>query len=90
MQAIELIARDDFLAQYNVSIDTSDVIEYMRKAIRVWDLQGKYDKNLGTYSHEMNFKDKYLIEFAEIITSNGFCYSFNIADAKDILKLEKY
>jgi hypothetical protein len=38
MQAVELMTNDDFLAQYNLSLDTSDIMDYMKKAMRVWTL----------------------------------------------------
>lgn len=91
MQAIELIVRDDFLAQYNISIDTSDVMKYMRKATRVWTLEfEKGHKFYGKYYNVMNFKENFAVELAEVITSRGFCYSFNIVDAIDLLRTEKY
>lgn len=90
MQAIELMTHDDFLLQYNISIDTSDVVDYMRKAIRVWTLDHEvYISKFGEYYHKMSFKNLFFVELAEILTSRGFCYSFNIADASQVIKLEK-
>lgn len=38
MLAVELMTDDEFLINYNVSIDTNDIMEYMKKAMRVWTL----------------------------------------------------
>jgi hypothetical protein len=89
MQAIELQTHDDFLAQYNLTIDTSDVIEYMKKARRIWNSPyKKYLDGLGTFYTYVDFKNQFSIDLAEILTSDGFCYSFNIVDASELLKLE--
>jgi hypothetical protein len=36
MLAVELMRDDEFLIHYNVSIDTSDIMDYMKKAMRIW------------------------------------------------------
>jgi hypothetical protein len=90
MQAIELITNDDFLAQYNLTIDTSDVVDYMRKAIRVWTLEfQKRIKDFGGYDHEMQFANQFGVYLAEILTSRGFCFSFNVVDAQELFRLEE-
>jgi hypothetical protein len=90
MQAIELATGDDFLAKYNLSIDTSDVIEYMRKATRIWTLNdGDRPKDLGEYYHCADFMLKFKLITAEVITQRGFCYSFNIAEPSQLFRLEK-
>jgi hypothetical protein len=91
MQAIELATGDDFLANYNVSIDTSDVIEYMRKATRIWTSKlGESDEILGQYHHWADFILQFKLIMAEVITQRGFCYSFNIAEPSQLFRLEKY
>lgn len=88
MQAIELVENDDFLFQFNVSIDTSDLMDYIRNTTRRWHLN-EYDWVLGTFYNNMDFKKKFSIWLVEIITYRGFCYSFNIVDAAELFKIEK-
>lgn len=84
MQAIALILNDDFLLSYNLSIDVSDVIDYIRNLTWKWA-----KKDSGIYQ-EADFDDYFGINFAEIIGPYGFCYTFNIIDAEDLFHLEKY
>lgn len=96
MQAIELITKDNFLEQFNISIDTSDIMYYMKKAMHVWfdsDYYENYEdfeEKEYTYYNEIHFMYRFQVEFAEIITSKGFCYSFNIGDASNLFHLERF
>lgn len=82
LQAFGLIIRDSFLGNYNVSVDTSDVTDYMRKLITDW-------MNPNYYNFA-SFLDRFAVDLAEIITAWGFCYSFNVADAANLFRLERY
>lgn len=81
LQAFGLIIRDNFLGKYNVSIDTSDVTDYMHKLITDW--------MHPNYYNFASFLDRIAIDMAEVITAWGFCYSFNIVDAAELYHLEK-
>jgi hypothetical protein len=90
MQAIELVARDDFLFRFNVSIDTSDLIDYLHKATLNWNpTTFEYTRESGSYTHYIDFMQKFVVPLAEIMTSRGFCYSFNIVDASELFHLER-
>jgi hypothetical protein len=91
MQAIELVTNDDFLAQFNLTIDTSDVVDYMRLARREWYIEdGKFIRPLGRFAHEFYFMERNKAKVHEVLTSRGFCYSFNIAPPSEVLQLERY
>lgn len=81
MQAFGLIIRDNFLADYNVSVDANDVTDYMHKLIPDWRDRWNYN--------EASFLDYYDVDLAEVITAWGFCYTFNIIDARELIDLEK-
>jgi hypothetical protein len=80
MQAIGLVTNDDFLVPYNLSIETYDVLNYIK--ILTWDWD-------GAMMHTIHFDDYYGIDFAEIIGQSGFCYNFNMVNASDLFHLEK-
>lgn len=81
MQAVGLVTGDDFLAPYNLSIGTEDVVEVIKKLTLKWDT--------SVTEQEINFDDTYGVRFAEILGPLGFCYSFNIAEASELYNLEK-
>lgn len=78
MQAIALILDDDFLLQFNISIETEDILTFIKNLTYRWE----------KIHNEAHFDDKYRIQFAEIISSYGFCYTFNIIEPNDLFKLE--
>ncbi|CAO1412869.1 unnamed protein product [Diamesa serratosioi] len=80
MQAIGLVMDDDilinYLNDYNITIPTDDLMDYiliLNRFIR-WEMSASFAK-------------KYSINFAKIITPWGYCSTFNILDAKDLLNL---
>jgi hypothetical protein len=79
MQAVSLVTSDEFLIPYNLTINTEDVLHYIRKLLLEWN-----DDNV---TRNANFDHKYGIDFAEVIGSSGFCYNFNMADADEIFNL---
>jgi hypothetical protein len=79
MQAVSLVTNDEFLIPYNLTIDTKDVLYYIRKLLLEW--KDRY------ISRNAYFADKFGIDFAEVIGSSGFCYNFNMADANEIFNL---
>lgn len=80
MQAVGLANRDDFLARHNVSVDTDDLVDYIRKLTFVW-------KQFKLY-HFMSFDDILGVDFAEILGPSGFCYNFNLIGAEELYHLE--
>lgn len=78
MQVIALIHNDDFLLQFNVSIDTKDVLTYIRNMTFDWSKNYRY----------AHFDDRFAIEYSEIIGPYGFCYTFNIIEANDLFELQ--
>jgi hypothetical protein len=79
MQAVSLVTGDEFLIPYNLTIDTEDVLDYIRKLLLEW--------NDNLVSKNADFDDKFGVDFAEVIGSSGFCYNFNMADANEIFNL---
>jgi hypothetical protein len=82
MQAIALVTGDDFLVSYNLSIGTEDVVDFIRNLTLIWN-----NKN---FFQVINFDDTFGVRFAEILGPHGFCYSFNIIDAKELYNLDGY
>jgi hypothetical protein len=82
MQAVALVTGDEVLNQFNLTIDTSDVLVYMKSQIQDW-----MDRN---YSSLANFDKKYRAHLAAIPGPSGYCYNFNMADGSDLFYLEKY
>lgn len=92
MHAVEIVTDDNVLLQRNISVDTSDLIDYIRKASRIWtDPDVEVYENTGfiNFKHQVDFKNKYWVDFAEVLTEKGFCYSSNIVDAAEMFRLEK-
>lgn len=81
IQAIGLVTSDDFLARYNLTVETDDVLGYIKNL--TWDW------NSRKLIHMIHFDDHYGIDFAEMIGPTGFCYNFNMVEAWKILYLDK-
>jgi hypothetical protein len=77
MQAVALVTSDEFLVQYNLTIDTDDVIDYIRILSIDWT-----KTTMTSY-----FDDLYGIDFAAIISPFGFCYNFNLVEAHRVFEL---
>jgi hypothetical protein len=82
MQAVGLATGDEFLAPFNLTIDLSDVLDYM------WNLTPVWKDHL--YRSDANFDDKYSINFAIVPWSKGLCYNFNLPEAENLLNLERF
>jgi acid-sensing ion channel, other len=80
MQAVALVTGDEFLADFNLTIDTADVLEYMGNLTWNWR---KISLPL------IDFDDQYGIEFAQIVTPSGVCENFNLILANDLLNTKK-
>jgi hypothetical protein len=79
MLAVALVTGDEFLVGYNLSIDTSDIINSISHLNFLWD-EMKLRKGF--------FMDHYAIDFAAIPGASGICYNFNMVDAHDLYHLE--
>lgn len=77
---IELITRDDFLYRQNISIPTDDFYNVLRSFINI--LEPKFGEST------ILWQNIYGALLAEILTRWGFCYTFNVADAVDVLNIE--
>jgi hypothetical protein len=78
MQAVALVTGDEFMTDYNLTIDTDDVFDFIKKLI--WDWR--------TAEYNFCFNDVYGIDFAEIVGPTGFCYNFNLIQSEDLYNLE--
>lgn len=88
MQAVGLVAKDDFLTNYNITIDASDVVDYIVALKRTWHTDG-YNAEIGGFGNKMDFADKFGALLAEIVTPWGLCYCFNVIDANELYHLER-
>jgi hypothetical protein len=79
MQAIALVTGDDFLLSFNLTIDTGNVLDYLRKLLVPW----KHE----SYARSAHFDDYYGVDFATTLGPTGFCYNFNMIDAQDLFNL---
>jgi hypothetical protein len=82
MQAIALVTGDDFLVSYNLTIDTENVLNYLKNLLVPWDED--------SYVRKANFDDFYGVDFATTLGSTGFCYNFNMIDAQDLFNLDTF
>lgn len=80
MQAITLATGDKFLVQYNLTIDTSDVLDLLEMFLIDWN-----DSNFGRIAF---FDDEYGIDFAVIVGPSGLCYNFNLANPNELFNLK--
>lgn len=83
MQAVGLLAKDNFLARYNVSVDASDVVDYILELERYWH------SNDSTYENRIDFANEFSADMAKIITAWGVCYCFNVVDAEKLFVLNR-
>jgi hypothetical protein len=80
MQAVALVTDDEFLAQFNMTIDAEDVVDYIRILSTEWT------ESLVLTSY---FDDYYGIDFAAILSPAGFCYNFNLVEAHRLFKINQ-
>jgi len=81
MQAIALVTNDKFLLNFNITIDASDVIDYMQKLKREWFGED--------YASNFYFLERYRVNFTELISHRGICYDFNIINASQLFHLDR-
>jgi hypothetical protein len=81
MQVVALVTGDEFLAKYNLTIDTADVVDYIRILSTNWT-----EKHTRLTSY---FDDYYGTDFAAIISPFGFCYNFNLIEADRLFEINQ-
>jgi hypothetical protein len=82
MQAMSLVTGDEFLVQYNLTIDSDDLFDYIEK------IQHDYLPHPGLIQNHANFDDSFGVFFARIIGSRGFCCSFNMVESEELFNLD--
>jgi hypothetical protein len=82
MQAIALVTGDEFLVPYNLTVDTKDVLVYMRDLFTVWTIDG--------ISKSAIFERNYAAYLTAIVSHAGFCHNFNMIKAEEILNLDLF
>jgi hypothetical protein len=80
MQAVALVTGDESLVAYNLTIDASDVYDFIK------DLTINWRRNASRYNFVFN--DQFGVDFAETIGPNGFCFNFNLIHSHDLFYLE--
>jgi hypothetical protein len=80
MQAVGLVTGDEFLVPYNLTIDTEDTLEFMKKLLFPWKLKH--------FIRHATFDEIFGIDFALIIASSGFCYNFNLINPEELFNLK--
>lgn len=76
------------MLQFNVTIDTTDIIDNIIELKAIWNYEN-WNKERGMHHHQLEFADEWGVDLAEILTPWGFCYNFNIIDAKDLFNIER-
>lgn len=81
MQAVALMTGDDFLLSFNLTIDTSDVLVYIKDLAYNWTEHG--------VNNEMFFDDHYQTTFAPIVGPSGICFNFNMVNSSRLFHMDK-
>ena len=81
-QALDLMMDDDSTLQYNATFESDKVMDFMRNTLYE-EFRSEDGRHIGSW------RGKFLIKLATVLTRFGFCYSFNIGEPEDILRLEK-
>jgi hypothetical protein len=79
MQVIALVTEDSFLDQFNLTIDSKDILTYMKKLHTPWQVD--------SVTRDAHFDDFYGVFFAMIIGTSGFCYNFNMIESQNLFNL---
>jgi hypothetical protein len=81
MQAIGLVTGDEFLLPFNLTIDTDDVLKYIKQL--TWDWTNP------SLRHAIHFDYFYSVDFTEIVGAHGFCFNFNMVDTDELFHLDR-
>jgi hypothetical protein len=79
MQAVAMITGDEFLVPYNLTIDTDDVMSFMK------NLNWKWSETV----HQFHFDNAFGIEFSAIIGPSGYCFNFNLIESNRLFYLDR-
>jgi hypothetical protein len=82
MQAIASVTGDEFLVPYNLTMDTGDVLDFIRDLYTPWDRKG--------FTNKAIFEENFAVSLTSIISHAGFCHNFNIANAEELLNLDLF
>jgi hypothetical protein len=82
MQAIALATGDEFLVPYNLTIDTNDVLVYIRDLFTIW--------RIPRISRTAIFEQNYAVYLTAIVSHAGFCHNFNMIKAEELLNLDLF
>lgn len=77
MQVVSLVTGDEFLNDYDLNLDTKHFYDYLKNITFNWN------DDADASSH-FDFNELIGVELSEVITSNGFCHSFNIPDSEKV------
>jgi hypothetical protein len=80
MQAVALVTGDEFLVQFNLTIDAVNMDDFL------YELTWKWEKDIN---QRIGFDDFYGARFRQILSFSGMCFTFNVAAIEEILNLEK-
>jgi hypothetical protein len=79
LQIASLIARDGFMAQFNLSIPTDDFVQRLRDFPSMWRFM--HAEKIGDIARlglaRSEWGGKYTVNFTEVLCPTGFCYTFN-------------
>lgn len=92
IQFIDLIHNDDFLLRHNISVPTYDFYDVTSAFTPFFYSVDKYKSPTGRLKLEnlsATWRTIYSTPTVEFLTKWGLCYSFNIADASDLVNLSK-
>lgn len=82
MQVVSLVTGDEFLNSFDLDLNTNQFYSYLKDI--TLDLKDKI-----SYFKVIHMNIYLGVHLSTVITSNGFCYSFNLPDADKFFQLEK-
>jgi hypothetical protein len=80
MQVVGVVTGDEFLLNYNLTLDAENLLYYLSLLGVSW-----FDDGLSNYA---NFDDFYGIDFAVFLGPGGFCYNFNMMETDELFNLD--
>jgi hypothetical protein len=80
MQVVGVVTGDEFLLNYNLTIDTENLLHYLEYLGFYW-----FKTDLDNYA---TFDDFYGIDFSLFNAPGGYCYSFNMVLADELFNLD--
>lgn len=87
IQAISMVMHDDFVLNMKLKIDTKDIFKYLKLILRKF--HGPYEgewKGAGPENAEGNWLRNYNVYLTTMITSYGYCFTFNNPNLTDFFE----